>query len=598
MAIHEINILGIAPYETMRNNMIRVTQNYPEVHLDVYIGDLEAGAEIARKKLYRGYDVIISRGGTCEMIRKITTIPVVEIGLSSFDILRTIKFTESLPDNYAIVGFPNITNNVRQLSEIMQYNIPVVTVHSAGEVEGVLKKLRSEGITMVLSDNIGSLTARRLGMNSVLMTSGSESINNAFAQATLLIQSYSNYQRENHLLKEVISKEPVYTMVFDENQDLLISGWNDAPDELVTLLRRAVPGVIARQVFKSFQVVDGTLYSISSQLITGRERNYCAFYLQASKVPMISSKYGISFSDRQETEKQYFKSLYSINGVMMEMKKDLQKYSSMSYPVMITGENGTGKEQIARLLYLESNYADRPLVIVNCQLMNQKEWEFLTNNYNSPLDDSDNTIFFQNLEGLPSDWVRLLDSLIQETDLIHRNRLIFSCACLRDGTIPAEVSKLIDHLSCQLFYVPPVRKRPEEIPTMCNVYLASQSTELGRQIIGFEASALEKLQEYDWPGNQTQLKRVINSLCVTTSSSYITKKSVQRVLAQETNQQEEQWHMASGSSGRSIDLDRTLDEITRDVVQQVLKDHNYNQSAAARALGISRSTLWRYNKTR
>ena len=84
-------ILGIAPYEGMKALMMRLAGQRDDIDLTVYVGDLEAGAEIASRHTFQDYDVILSRGGTAEMISSISPIPVVEIQLSVYDILRAIK---------------------------------------------------------------------------------------------------------------------------------------------------------------------------------------------------------------------------------------------------------------------------------------------------------------------------------------------------------------------------------------------------------------------------------------------------------------------------------------------------------------------------
>lgn len=87
----KIKALGIAPYDSMKYNMERLVEKYEQIDLDVYIGDLKRGVEIVQTITQDQYDVIISRGGTAELIKKISEIPVVEVDLSVYDILRAIK---------------------------------------------------------------------------------------------------------------------------------------------------------------------------------------------------------------------------------------------------------------------------------------------------------------------------------------------------------------------------------------------------------------------------------------------------------------------------------------------------------------------------
>ena len=114
----KIKVLGIAPYEAMKTIMEKLARKRPQMDLDVYVGDLKKGVDIAQKYTQANYDVIISRGGTAEMIGKVTHIPVIEISLSVYDILRAMKLAENYSDKYAVVGFPGITGSAHLLCDL------------------------------------------------------------------------------------------------------------------------------------------------------------------------------------------------------------------------------------------------------------------------------------------------------------------------------------------------------------------------------------------------------------------------------------------------------------------------------------------------
>ena len=106
-------ILGIAPYDGMRTAMENAAQAYPNVLLDVQTGDLDEGQAIVQNIPPNTYDCIISRGGTADLIRRVTDLPVVDIQISVYDVLRAIKLAENYTDLYAIVGFPSVTESAQ-----------------------------------------------------------------------------------------------------------------------------------------------------------------------------------------------------------------------------------------------------------------------------------------------------------------------------------------------------------------------------------------------------------------------------------------------------------------------------------------------------
>ena len=121
-----IKILGIAPYEGIASLMQQAAESCDGLQIDVHVGNLTAGAEIAAAKTAQEeYDVILSRGGTAEAIRRCTDLKVVDIPLSVYDILRSIKLAENHNCKYAVIGFPAITRNATFLCEVLRYNVDI-----------------------------------------------------------------------------------------------------------------------------------------------------------------------------------------------------------------------------------------------------------------------------------------------------------------------------------------------------------------------------------------------------------------------------------------------------------------------------------------
>ena len=119
----KIRILGIAPYEGLKSVMQKMAADRNDIDLTVYVGDLQKGAELAQRNFHGNFDVIISRGGTAELIGSLTDLPVIEITLSVYDVLRAIKMAENFSSRYAIVGFPSITDSARLLCDLLQYRV-------------------------------------------------------------------------------------------------------------------------------------------------------------------------------------------------------------------------------------------------------------------------------------------------------------------------------------------------------------------------------------------------------------------------------------------------------------------------------------------
>ena len=149
-----------------------------------------------------------------------------------------------------------------------------------------------------------------------------------------------------------------------------------------------------------------------------------------------------------------------------------------------------------------------------------------------------------------------------------------------------------ERLGALTLELPPLRSRSDEIPSLSSLYLNSLNLELGKQISGFEPRAIEMLRQYPWPNNYTQFKNLLRSLATLTNGPYIRSSSVADLLSKERSLRSAP--AAHPAAVVSTDTSRTLESIIGEVVQQTVAAHGGNRAAAARQLGISRTTLWRY----
>lgn len=582
-----IRILGIAPYEGMRVAMERAAENYPDIQLDIYTGDLQDGVSIVQKAATDLYDCIISRGGTAELIRRICDTPVVEIPLMVYDILHAIQLAENYSEKYAIVGFPSITGPAHTLCSLLHYDLEILTIHSQDQAVEALETLKQKGYRMVVSDMITHTVALRLSMDAVLITSGMESILSALEQAVTISVCFQNLRRENLILRNVAQTENAYTIVLDASGTVTYSVPDAPPADLILALRLKLSELSSGKNLKFYYNNPDSFYYITAQHLTFESDQCALFRCVPGRIPLRSSKTGMRSYSHNECEYLLMNSFYNIPGAMGPMEKNIIASANASRPILITGETGTEKEHIAHLLYLRSASSNKPFVVINCKLVNDKSWDFIVNHYNSPLNAVGNTVYFQFLEELPKLKLTELLSLILQTGLSRRIRLLFSCTCPDNMPLPDAGQKLLASLDCILLKLPPLRDRKDELSSLAGMFLKGFGQELGKQISGIDPHAMHYLRQYDWPGNYTQFKRLLWELAMQTDSSYIQAGAVAEILARERAIKRSA--VLPPASGQG-----TLDEIIQKAILAALAENGGNQSMTARQLNISRTTLWRY----
>ena len=295
--------------------------------------------------------------------------------------------------------------------------------------------------------------------------------------------------------------------------------------------------------------------------------------------------------------------------------------------VLITGESGTGKELIARSLHVLSRRAVARFVAVNVgalpeglvesELFGHARGAFTGASVDRVglVETADGgTLFLDEIGDMPLPaQVKLLRTLENnEVRRVGENvaRMVdvrVVAATHRDLQRSIHDGRFREDLFYRLAVVqidlPPLRERREDIGLLASYFLDRRAVALGREGAQFTPEAMRVLERYDWPGNVRELENAIEHALAISEGKRIQAGDLPagvrapRMLP----------HVASPSAlreavGRALDAERevrvrkSLDEIDREHVLQVLERHHGNATAAAKQLGLSRTTLWRLLK--
>lgn len=589
-------ILAVAPYEALKKILEGIAEGMEGVQLDCRVGDMDEGARIVQDAPKGRYDAIISRGGTARCIERVTTVPVIDIVPSVYDILRAIRLADNYREVYAVVGFRNITEPAHLLCDLLGRRLRIITIRDAEESAVALAQLKNQGIKTVVCDNITQQLARKQDINAILITSGAESAMEAMNQAVRICRSYSAICEENRFLRAIMENGGSSTIVYSEDGELFLSTWKggDGNEEAKELMKRELPGILRNGDQKFFRTIGHTLYSVETRTSKYNSKRYVLFYVTASKIPLARGRYGIQFFSCEEVEMRYYDSFYSTSGVLGVYADRMKELAQSGRPIMIESEEGTGRDTIAGYIYAKSELKSNPLIFINCSLLDDRGWEYLLNHYNSPFNDNDNTIYLSGIDRISEERHKRLLSLIIDSNLHRRDQLIFSADQNMTPEVRRRVNDYTARLLCAKIGLPPLRGRREEIPLIANLYISKLNQDLGRQIIGLEPQAEELLEEYNWPQNYRQLQRVLmeSAMYTEANTAYIRADTVAMILQQEKASNIYRDLFSTSAEEKLPNL--TLEEIDRQVIQKVLKDNKGNQSRSAKQLGISRTTMWRY----
>ena len=407
--MEKVKILAIAPYEELRFSLVEASHHRNDVELTVYVGNMAKGVEIVESLSPDSFDVILSRGGTAKMIREATGYPTVEISISVYDIMRALRFAQNIPQRYAIVGFPNITNAAYLLNELMQNNVEIASIRSSEEAIHVMQKMKEEGYQMIIGDLITCDLAQQTGLGYILITSGSEAIENAFDMAVQQCIIGQNYKRQLVSLTSIMNKWDFQALVYNQARQEVVNtlrpetarALGDMKSRLVQLKEKGHLSFVRSGPDKETQ------YSVEAELLRS-EGEECLYAFHVTL--QYSSKYqGLEYIDEKSAELRY---MNSYAGVSQQTRENFlvrkQYVSSANHPVLILGERGTGKDGLAYSLYLQSFYRNIPMLLADCAAVQEKGWKYIFYQSKSPLHNGRCVIYFKNCSAMPRHYALLL----------------------------------------------------------------------------------------------------------------------------------------------------------------------------------------------
>jgi DNA-binding NtrC family response regulator len=271
--------------------------------------------------------------------------------------------------------------------------------------------------------------------------------------------------------------------------------------------------------------------------------------------------------------------------------------------VLITGEHGTGKEVVAQTLHALSPRANTPMVTVNAGGLSEGVFESeLFGHVKGAFTDArvdrvgrfelaDNgTLFLDEIANVPLKLQAKLLRVLETGELervgsssTRRVDVRVIAATNVDVTTEAAAGRFRQDLLFRLntieIHLPPLRDRKEDIDLLAHHFLRGYAQRYRKTISGFDPVAAQVLHEHLWPGNVRELDHAIERGVLLATGPLVRAADLGLRAA------------APGASARLEEM--SLDEVEHHLIQRMLARHDGNVSQAAKALGLSRSAMYR-----
>jgi len=290
---------------------------------------------------------------------------------------------------------------------------------------------------------------------------------------------------------------------------------------------------------------------------------------------------------------------------MLEVFDAIRELSDVNVPILIQGESGTGKELVATALHQLSKRSIGPFVPVNCGALPEGTLEselfgHVKGAFTGAIHDrkgrfalaEGGTIFLDEIgEISPATQIKLL-RVIQEKNYMPvggeksvKADVRVICATNKDLKLLTQQgyfrSDLFYRLAVMPIQLPPLRSKTSDIPLLAEHFLAKYSGDTGNRVNEISPEALKLMMSYDWPGNVRELGNAIQYAMVKSRTSVLDVAQLPPEI-RELNEKK-----IPSKAGRPPKLDVNA-------VREALRTSGGNRAEAARLLGVSRTTLYRF----
>lgn len=301
------------------------------------------------------------------------------------------------------------------------------------------------------------------------------------------------------------------------------------------------------------------------------------------------------------------------SGVLEQIRELIQRVGPTDARVLVTGENGTGKELVARAIHEASRRKEHAFVEVNCaaipaELIESELFGHMKGSFTGAVSDragkfelaDGGTLFLDEIGDMSQAAQAKVLRALQEGMV---TRIGAARPIQVDVRVLAATNKLLDEEIAEgrfredLFYrlnvvpiaVPPLRERREDIPALITHFVQQLGNKAGMLPKSFDGEAIRILQAKSWPGNVRELRNAVERLLILSTGRTVTGADVDRVLPPAPGDEP----LAPRNEADRGTFEAFKQDAERAFLLQKLREHDWNVSETARALSMPRSNLYK-----
>lgn len=628
----------IAPTRELERQCRLVCEKY-QMDICIYYATLERAAKLAEELLRQGAEIFISRRGSKKYLEKKFPGQVVGIDTELTDYIPAFEEAKKAKGKVAFFRYRKMSEDIRMICQVLGIDALYYTFRDTEECRQAVCQALEDGAVLGIGGGDSVLYAGELGLCHITVESSEESLLKAIETAQQLLELKYLEARKQHQLRIQLER---YEMVFYHTRDAILAVdergtvtiWNKEAEKVMRHIPKPYKGRRIEELLPEIPLgeilgdeekelgrlvhLGGEIFSVNRVpiVVDGATAGSLMILQNVKTIQDREKKIRLKLHEKGLMARYRFEDIIGESPVMRENIELARKFARSRATILIQGETGTGKELFAQSIHNESKRSDGPFVAVNCGALPKNLLEAELFGYEEGAFTGavrggkaglfeiahKGTIFLDEIGEMPLETQVQLLRVLQEKEIrrIGSDRVIpvdirVITATNRDLYQEVQEHRFREDLYYRLnvlnLVIPPLRERQNDMVKIgVDIYQghAKTATPEGME---FVERLLKKLTSYSWPGNVRELHNLIERVRVLLSQGEppeLVEKYIYSYL-----------HVAPGELAPEVHGQAPGEEAVdlvkwrRQEIVDALKENHLDVEAAARQLGISRSTMYR-----
>lgn len=607
----------LAPYKEF------LTFDEEEKFIVKKFGNLSQVINIAQEFQKNGGEIIITRGGSAQILKENTSLKIIEVEISSYEIIKTLQKISNKDIPLGIVGYKNAVYKCSYLASILGFkNIFEIIYDQYNNYSNYINDLEhlifNKKVTNFIGDTVllNTLEKRTYYINFYLIESEYSSIHNAYNKAKIFLE-YQEREKEKNFYYNLILNNIDCGIVLTSLEGKIIEFNNVIRNFFYIEKSQNIFNIFP--TFKEFFIKNNSeiLLEINNEKFiisfvnTEIKKSYIFIF---RKIKNIENLINISKKIKNNKSLYTWKNILTLNKRYLEILEMAKVFAKTNENVLITGESGTGKELIAQSIHSESFRQQYPFITFNCaniteSLIESELFGYTEGAFTGAVKKgkkgifelaNHGTIFLDEISEIPlhlqSKFLRVLEE--KKFRKVGGEEYIFIdiriiAACNQDLRKLVQENKfrkdLFYRLSTLEITTIPLNERKEDIQHIGKFFLEKELVAFPNFSIDNFTELLTFIETLSFSGNVRELKNIIKKIVILkTSLNMSNKKIIEHILSAQNKFSENQTYLNFENS--------KLRDIEKEIVTKILQLENGNKSKTAIRLGIDRGKIDRLLK--